>query len=53
MGNCYSSGAGTEFEANLTSNTAGRPNQRQHAAGVEVEIPEITLTKEEEQGQLI
>jgi len=51
MGNCYSSGAGTEFEANLSSNTVGRPNQRQHAAGIEIEdvqIPEITLTKEEE-----
>jgi hypothetical protein len=56
MGNCYSSGASSELETNLTSTAAARPNQRQHAAGIEVaevEIPEITLTKEEELRQLI
>ena len=56
MGNCYSSGTSEELETSLTSNAAARPNQRQQAAGIEVsevQIPEITLTKEEELRQLI
>lgn len=52
MGNCYSSGTTPEIETSLANTAAARPNQRAQAA-IEVEVPEIKLTKEEEFNQLI
>ena len=50
MGNCYSSGTGTELETSLVNNAA-KPNQRQLANFEEfnIEKPEMPAVSKEEE----
>ena len=54
MGNCYSSGTGTELETSLANNAA-KPNQRQLANFEEqnIEKPEMPAVSKEEELRLL